>query len=566
MQLIFSGLVIAFSFFLFTVPNLAAAPLPGLPTAVKPSLLAKKPTGSKVLVGCPKLVAGELHIVRVETRNLSSGPAYRFILEGTLENNGLKGQASFGFNVSQQEPGQAPRRIAFKLLNRSVRAGQRIQIVHDLHIPIRSEPVPGVTGGLPSFSLAVLNLFNDHSSCYDPKETKIVLSAAAVRNALPVQLRGGVSQSVSALRPQPKASNIETPVVSAPKSFANGKSVPSGWHPSAAATHAKQVGENAARSKQIRQMQQARDLGSTEDQARRGPTGRQDCSHSPNPAACLQANLHSPNSPNQSGTDRRSLQACLMGSHPESCFNSGSQSSSGRVSRGPGDPRDRIKDPRGVSSVKVGSYDSGPVKDWSPWVTTHRHGDTIRSRDGKDGQGNNVREVIIIDTINNESTHSVSVSSRDRSHTEIYSEIRDANDRVVNQSHDVNNIYRPPQDSHNHVVPGILYPDGWEEGSQSAPEGSNGPANDNCDWNPALGKCMKAKSDPQGMTSQPGPDGENPGSQPGSATPHIGSDAVTNGGGGDWNTSGRRGFGLGTRNKPLDMKDPGSPPGAGTPK
>jgi len=167
---------------------------------------------------------------------------------------------------------------------------------------------------------------------------------------------------------------------------------------------------------------------------------------------------------------------------------------------------------------------------------------------GQNGKGDFVEEVIGIDPNRNEVTHEVMVEENGNGETTSHRVVEDSHGRTVEETHTVR---------HQHDDP---------ENSQGVPEGSNGPANDNCDWNPALGKCMKSQPDPKGMTSQPGPDGETPGNSPGGAAPHIGSEAVTNGGGGDWNTSGRRGFGFGNGSKPLDMKDFGGIPGGTSPK
>jgi len=528
--------------------NLQADTVKGLSHQAKPTTVSP-PVKAQEVLGCPKLVAQELHIVRIVPQKTSTGEqAYRYILNGTVQNRGLAGVAAAGLNVSQKTQQGAVKRIALKLFKQRVQPNQRFDISGDFHVQVQSEPILPTTNPLPSFTLNVTNLRNDSGQCADSHGTEVHITPEAVRQALPAQLRGGVSQHIDAVKQSKNIINWTQPD-SASRAKQKTTNVNVGAHSvalpqsSAAAANAKRVGEDAERTKQIQQMQKMRDLGSPMDQARRGPAGRQDCQHSSDPAACLQSNLHSPNQQGQPGSGRGSIQECIMGPNPSACFNSGGQNSQGRAGRGPGDPRDQIKDPRSVSSVQVGSYDTGPVKDWSRWDIGHwTHGETYRTRSGQNGNGDFVQEEIIINPNRNEVTHEVRVEKNGE--TTVHRVVEDSYDRTVEETHTVR---------HQHDDP---------ENSQGTPDGSNSQANDNCDWNPALGKCMKPRADAKGNTSQPGADGSNPGS----ATPHIGSEAVTNGGGGDWNTTDGRAFGLGNGSKPLDMKDPGGLPGGVTPK
>jgi len=81
---------------------------------------------------------------------------------------------------------------------------------------------------------------------------------------------------------------------------------------------------------------------------------------------------------------------------------------------------------------------------------------------------------------------------------------------------------------------------------------------DNCNWNPVWGRCMnKQKPSRKDMTSQPSEGGD---TVVGSARHRIGSEAVTNGGGGDWQVS--TGGGSGGSGRPYNPRDPGVGPGS----
>jgi len=513
----------------------------------------------RAIRGCPRLVATELHIVRVVPQRTTTGEqAYRYVLNGTIQNRGFVGVAVAGLNVSQQTERGAPKRIALKLFNQRVQLNQRLDLLGDLHVQVESEPVLATAPALPSFSLNVLNLQNDYSQCGEREETTVSISSDVVRRALPAQINGGVSQKVGTLGNTNKKINWNQPsAASAAKPKSTNVNV--GTNPvalpqsSAAANNARRIGEDAARTKQIQQIQKMRELGSPMDQARRGPagpTGGQDCQHSSDPAGCLQSNLHSPSQTRTPGSNRDSIQECLQSrGNPADCMGDGNREGTGHLSTGPaGDPRGRLKDPRSLSSTQFSEPSSeqpGKRVEWGAYQETEsQDGITGKYRQGVDASGNVHMESFLYNHETGSRIHTTSVWDKETDAATFHTVERDASGHVV-------------ADHTDRVHP---------QNEQGAPDGSNSLANDNCDWNPALGKCMKSRPDPKGMTSQPGPDGENPGSDPGSATPHIGSEAVTNGGGGDWNTSDRRGFGLGNSNKPLDMKDPGSIPGGTKPK
>ena len=184
--------------------NLQADTVKGLshqaaPTAVPP------PVKSHAAQGCPKLVARELHIVRVVPQKTATGEkAYRYLLNGTIQNRGLAGVAVAGVNVTQKTQHGAEKRVALELFKQRVQPNQRLDLLSDLHVQAQSEPILATANPLPSFSLHVLNMRNDYGQCGEQAGTTISISSAAVRRALPTQLNGDVSQPVGSLHEFPR--------------------------------------------------------------------------------------------------------------------------------------------------------------------------------------------------------------------------------------------------------------------------------------------------------------------------------------------------------------------------
>jgi hypothetical protein len=83
-------------------------------------------------------------------------------------------------------------------------------------------------------------------------------------------------------------------------------------------------------------------------------------------------------------------------------------------------------------------------------------------------------------------------------------------------------------------------------------EHGSGTSNDNCDWNPVWGRCMKQRTSHKDMTAQPSSGDEGTVSTGGSARPRLGAEAVTNPGDGSWAAE-RSGY---TGGGPIDMRDP----------
>ncbi len=307
---------------------------------------------------------------------------------------------------------------------------------------------------------------------------------------------------------------------------------------SQSAVRAKKIGEASGRMKQVKELQRLRDLGSPAAQAMGRETGeRQDCSQSADRANCLRDNLNAGKaSPEASGG---SIRDCIMGPNPQNCFDGGNNNETGRASAGPSDPRDQIEDPRSVSSFRVGSYDTGRLSVRSSWTTSFRDGSAVRRRQGQNEQGERVEETMIFND-DGTSGHSATVYHQDGTRTDhivTYDEFGDKDSETHSESR------------------GRGSPSG-----QAAPDSaSSGPADD-CNWNPALGKCMTATPDPKGMTSQPGAGGQYKGIL-GRNVPKTDIGAAINCGDANNEACNRAGSGLNNGAKPLEHKDPGPAPG-----
>jgi len=166
---------------------------------------AKRKGFRPIIRGCPKLVARELHIVRAVPQP-GHPDHYSFILDGTIENRGLTGQASAGFNVSRKLNGRVVHRVALSLFEKQVRHNQRFDLNRDfppsrtLHLPIQSQAISRADASHSTFELSVTNLSNHQGKCSVYNPTVATVSSGKVRQALPAQLHGGVSQQVGTLK------------------------------------------------------------------------------------------------------------------------------------------------------------------------------------------------------------------------------------------------------------------------------------------------------------------------------------------------------------------------------
>lgn len=146
--------------------------------------------------GCPRMVAEELHIVRVDPdASASGGQAYRFILDGKIKNKGLAGQAAGGLNVVRRQNGRVVRRVALKLFKQQVRPNQQFDIARDLHVTIRSQAIRRADVAHTRFDLNVLNSRNDSGRCDDPNPTTKTVSASRLVQALPAEPKGVVQRA-----------------------------------------------------------------------------------------------------------------------------------------------------------------------------------------------------------------------------------------------------------------------------------------------------------------------------------------------------------------------------------
>jgi len=298
-----------------------------------------------------------------------------------------------------------------------------------------------------------------------------------------------------------------------------------------AAAKAKGIGEAEARMKQLRELERIRKLGSLQDLPRvGGNVGRpQDCPPGSNPVACVQNGIKVGQKPNLANGDKqRAMQACLQaGGSVASCQQKGGQSDFGGLTAGPG------RAPGAKYIPGRGQAQQNPVTDQEVDI----HGVVVHSTTiYHDAQGRVSGKDEIVRTRVGDNTY-----AEDRYHT-------DANGHETSEPR---RMY--------HVVPHSRR-SGGVISNQAAPDSASGGRPDDCNWSPTYKKCMNKRSSGLGIVSQPGADGENPGAIPGSATPRLGSDAVTNSGDGAWGVN-RSGGGHG---QPLDMKEGGTKvPGGG---
>lgn len=324
--------------------------------------------------------------------------------------------------------------------------------------------------------------------------------------------------------------------------------------------------EGGTRMRQLRQLKHMRDLGSPIDRVSRGRNvkGRKDCSLSSNRAECLRNNMahpgQNPGLPN--GVNRRRMQDCLnAGGNPASCMQSGrgrgkGPAGAGRIGAGPGSPTDGVNIPGRGQAKQDGGTSHGRFQGWNVrGGHPNRDGSTTNTRSGTYQDGTVVKETVTVDGDGN-------VVSR--THTE-----RTQNGRVLNSSESNTFNWRDgstttfhhenegrSDESHSVMSIGRIRVTPGSPDNQPAPEGSNGPANDNCDYVPGQG-CRKKQADTRGMTSQPGPNGQNSGARTGGFVPHIGSAVATDCGDASSDACNRGGFGLRSGGTRLDMKDPG---------
>jgi len=340
---------------------------------------------------------------------------------------------------------------------------------------------------------------------------------------------------------------------------------------SQAANRARGIGEAEARAKQARELQRMHDLGSPTDKVHGGPgaSGTQDCSHSPNPAQCLRNNMYvgdSNNLPN--GNSTRTFQACLQaGGNPDSCRQSGKGGTPGHLSAGPGSSPGAQYIPGRGQAQQDGGNSHGRFQGWNVRGNTpNRDGSTTDMRGGTYQDGTRVEETI---TTNRHGD----VVSRTRTVTDINGRVIDrSEDESFNWNDGSSTTFHHENEGtnrkhHSVMTIGPVAPVTHGSSNQPAPEGGSRPA-DNCNWNPAMKKCVKPRHTGKGMTSQPGPNGQNPGAKPArtSIAPNIGVAGAINCGDAGSEACNRAGSGLSSGGRRLDHKDPGPAfGGPGTP-
>ncbi len=381
-----------------------------------------------------------------------------------------------------------------------------------------------------------------------------------------------LTSAVAGKKPLVSTGLISQPTVKTVPDKSPALHVPSALAPAnQAAGQARTIGEASGRMKQVREMQRLRDSGSPTDQARPGRSGneRQDCSRSANRAACLRNSMNAGNTnslPN--GDTQRSMQACLQaGGNPATCGqgrSKGRPAGSATIGNGPGNPADVVNNRSGRGQAEQDGGSSNTH--WGQWQsdTDDETGESIKYRTSQNDDGTTTTESYSRNSRTGESGYESVTRDRDGEVLDDYYSSTDRNGVTRDRStatFNAGNGWTATQSSGtgrrgSTIVIGPTPVTPGNPDNQPSPEGSNGPA-DNCNWNPALGRCMKPHADTKGMTSRPGPNGENPGIQTGGFAPHIGSAAVTNCGDASSDACNRGGFGLSSGGTPLDMKDPG---------
>jgi len=173
---------------------------------------AKKKNIRAIFHGCPKLVAKELHIVRAVPQP-GHPDHYSFILDGTIENRGLTGQTTAGFNVSRKLNGRVVHRVALHLFKQHVRHNQRFDLNRDfhssgaLHLPIQSQAISRADANHSTFELSVTNLQNDQGQCLVYNPSVATVTQAMVSRALPRDVKKLVAKSI-----KPRSFGFNRPV------------------------------------------------------------------------------------------------------------------------------------------------------------------------------------------------------------------------------------------------------------------------------------------------------------------------------------------------------------------
>ena len=286
------------------------------------------------------------------------------------------------------------------------------------------------------------------------------------------------------------------------------------------ANRAKEIGIAGNRMKQLKELQRMQQSGSPNDLGRLGGTarGRQDCSHSANRAQCMRDNLSTGTNSNawQSGSPNvQGLADCMNGGgNMRNCVagnrgNGHDFSGTGTGTSGPRDPNDDVIIPGKGQAEGDGQWSTS--EDGNTRTRSHRYSDGSYGYESETRNASN----------DNVRYHSVTKDSQGNIINEI-SEIRDRDGnvqrntdstsfyddkgRVATFTHTNDRNGNPHDDGHLIIGPITTRP--LNPSEQTAPDSASGGRPDNCNWNPALARCTAPVGDPEGQTTQPGPDGE----------------------------------------------------------
>ncbi|HEC12980.1 MAG TPA: hypothetical protein ENI80_06965 [Acidiferrobacteraceae bacterium] len=316
--------------------------------------------------------------------------------------------------------------------------------------------------------------------------------------------------------------------------------------------------------KQLQQLQQATQPGTSLNQ---GPGGRQgqNCGiGSLNPAGCLGGA-----GGNRPETKPQSMHDCLSGGNSADCMvrSPGDSGPAGKARVGSGRPADGIHIPGRGQAQQDGPTAVGGWGDTHFYSYAGGHGnyrdrtnsDGTRDRETRDFSDNGDRTVGWVTTDRNGALINRDSTTIDRDGTIVDEQHGDTID--VGDGWTATRTSGTDRPSTITRIGPIAPVTPAQPDNQPTPEGSNGPANDGCDFVPGQG-CRKKRADTRGMTSRPGPNGENPGAEPvrTSIAPNVGIAGAIDCGDASSDACNRGGSGLSSGGHPLDMKDPG--PGA----
>jgi hypothetical protein len=328
-----------------------------------------------------------------------------------------------------------------------------------------------------------------------------------------------------------------------------------------AANRAKEIGIAGNRMKQLKELQRMQQSGSPNDPGRFGGTtrGRQDCARSANRAQCMRDNLSTgtnsnagqPGSPSGQGladcmNGGGNMRDCVVGNRGKGQGFAGT----GTGTSGPGNPNDGV-----IIPGKGQAEGDATGHNWGPWVFTYGQDNESGTRSSMNDDSTQSGERHFRDNITHAITSEIWTKTREGLKTTTTT-ITDS-EGTLTFSETVTRYPDGLTSTSLNPLPSTGTPAGPDTGEQTAPDSASGGRPDNCNWNPALARCTAPEGDPEGQTTQPGPDGEYSGIGDAITAPGVDIGAVINCG--DTNTDACNRIGDATVNVPYNPVDPEGP-------